>query len=338
MTKGKEKEASVASTATMLNPATGSANPAASLSALWAYVHPALDHIMKGPTNDVNGKAPSIDVGFYSGIHSACYNYFTAQSEAANVAARILEPNTTSGTDLYERLDRYFADAARELLLGTPHDDSQLIHYIVPCFNRYTSGAQAINRLLSYVNRHYVKRAVDEDKGWLRLNDVLESVAKTITPDDTREKISQRLKQKRLNELQKWGYEEGGSSEHFAAAEAAAEAASATDRIVPVISLAHRRFRTEFFEPLLAVPKINGKSKAKHKIPKATATNNRALGPKGRLARGVKELLESEDFDEQQRLDLATSLANSLRTVGVRADHPLRKKLDKFVASTAKAG
>lgn len=58
----------------MLNPASGSANPAASFSALWAYLEPALDHIVKSPTNDSGGKAPAIDVGFYAGIHSACYN------------------------------------------------------------------------------------------------------------------------------------------------------------------------------------------------------------------------------------------------------------------------
>ncbi|KAG6857650.1 hypothetical protein H0H87_010219 [Tephrocybe sp. NHM501043] len=332
MLKGKGKEVATSHSPAMLNPATGSANPAASLSALWAYLHPALEHIMRSPTNDPNGKAPSIDVGFYSGIHSACYNYFTAQSDVANAATRILEPNTINGNDLYERLDKYFADSTCELLLGTPHDDSALIHYIIPCFNRYSAGAQSVNRLLSYVNRHYVKRAVDEDKGWLRLCDVLEAVTKTVVPDDTREKITKRLREKRLDELRKWGYEEGDSAELLAAAEASAEASSPPDRVVNIVSLAHRRFRTNFFEPLLAVPKMKGKSKAKHKAPKASGPS--LAGPKGRLARAVKELLESENFDEQ-RLDLATSLAKSLKTVGIRADHPLRKKLDKFVASAA---
>ncbi|KAG6886867.1 hypothetical protein C0992_001945 [Termitomyces sp. T32_za158] len=262
--------------------------------------------------------------------------YFTAQSEASNATARILESNSTSGTDLYARLDRYFADIARELLLGTPNDDFELVHYIVPCFNRYSAGAQSVNRLLSYVNRHYVKRAVDEDKGWLRLSDVLQTVAKTATPDDTRQKISSRLKEKRMDELKRWGYEEGGSSELLAAAEASAEAASPPDRIVSVVSLAHRRFRTEFFEPLLAIPKMKGKPKVKHKVPGAPGPGKSR--PKGRLARGVKDLLERKELDEQNRLYLATSLANSLGAAGIRADHPLRRKLDKFVAPAAQAG
>ncbi|KAF8060973.1 Cullin repeat-like-containing domain protein [Lyophyllum atratum] len=337
MSKGKGKEPAHINVPVMLNPATGSANPAASMSALWAYLQPALDHIVKSASNDPNGKAPAIDVGFYSGIHSACYNYFTAQSEAANSNARLPDSSISNGPDIYEQLDKYFADATCELLLGAPHDDTTLIHYIVPCFNRYTAGAQSVNRLLSYVNRHYVKRAVDEDKGWLRLNDVLEFVAKTITVTDTREKISRRLRERRLDELKKWGYEEGDSSELLAIAEACAEAASPPDRVVPVISLAYRRFRTEFFEPLLAVPVMKGKSKAKHKIPK-TPNGSAAPGPKGRLARAVKELLESKDINEEERIRLTTELSKALKTVGIRPDHPLRKRLDKYVASCAKGG
>jgi len=260
---------------------------------------------------------------------------FTSQSEAASSPpSRVPDANSASGTDIYEQLDKYFADATRELGFGAPIDDATLIHYVVPSFNRYSAGAQAVNRLLSYVNRHYVKRAVDEDKGWLRLNDVLESVAKSITVNDTREKISKKLREKRMEELKKWGCEENGLSDRMAEAEACAEAASSLDRVVPILSLAHRRFRTEFIEPLLAVPKMKGNSKVKHRIPKAP---NRTAppGPKGRLARAVKELLESTDVNEDEQQQLVIALAKCLRTVGVRTDHPLRKRLDKLVVSYA---
>lgn len=261
---------------------------------------------------------------------------FTAQSEANS--SKNSDGGITSGTDLYEQLDKYYADAARELLLGAPKDDSALlVQYIVPCFNRYSAGAQSVNRLLNYVNRHYVKRAADEDKGWLRLNDVLESVAKTITANDTREKISKRLREKRTDELKKWGYHDGCPAEVTAAAEASAEAASPLDRVVPLSSLAYRRFRTEFFEPLLAVPKVKGK-KVKNKIPKTSASGSTPPGPKGPLARAVKELLESEGVGERERTELATDLAAALRITGIRPDHPLRKRLDKFLASSVHSG
>jgi len=324
MSKGKSKQVPLP------NPTAGSANPAVSLSALWGYIEPALDHIIRSQTNDPT-QAPSIDVGYHMGIHTATYNYFTSQSENANhITQYTLGDRTftsvTSGADLYEQLDKYFVEAARELFLGIPQDDSTLIHYIIPCFNRYSAGAHAANRLLNYVNRHYVKRAVDEDKGWLRFNDVLESVAKTITIDDTREKISKRFREKRGEELQKWGYVDGASPDLLARAEACAEAASPPDRVVPVSSLALRRFRTEVIDPLLATANPKGKTKVKNKINQPS---------KGRLSRAVKELMEATEGDEEERARLATELAIALRSVGVRADHPLRKRLDKFMTILA---
>ena len=211
-------------------------------------------------------------------------------------------------------------------------DHIALIQYIVPSFNRFYAGAQSANRLLNYVNRHYVKRALDEDKGWLRLTDVLESVAKVISNDDSREAISKKLHERKIEELKKWGYDDGCSSEQAAFAESCAEAASSLDRVVPISSLALRRLRTEFLEPLLAAPKFQGKSKAKNKIPKTPAGTN-ATRPKGRLARAVQELLESDNIDKEQRSHLVSGLAMAMQTVGVRGDHPLRKKLNKYVAS-----
>ncbi|PPQ67397.1 hypothetical protein CVT25_005976 [Psilocybe cyanescens] len=319
---------------TLLNHASGSANPATSQSALWAYLQPALDHIIKSPSNDPNGKAPAIDFGLYAGIHSACYNYFTAQSEAnAANPSNDDDVQPASGTDIYVQLDKYFEEATRELSLGAPLDDITLIQYIVPSFNRYHAGAQSANRLLSYVNRHYVKRAVDEDRGWLRLSDVLESVAKSISNDDSREIITRKLREKRVDELRKWGYHDGDSSEQVVFAESCAEAASSLDRVVPVASLALRRFRTEFMEPLLAIPKNKGKSKAKNKIPKPLGPN--PTRPKGRLARAIKELLETDAVDEEERYRLASGLAKALQIIGVKEENLLRKKLDKYVLSVS---
>ncbi|EKM60701.1 uncharacterized protein PHACADRAFT_246768 [Phanerochaete carnosa HHB-10118-sp] len=342
MSKQPEALAGVASSSGCLrplpNPSTGSANPSASLPALWGYLQPALDHIVRSSTNNLM-KAPAIEVSYHMGLHTAVYNYFTSQSDSTATVPKALSsipfsrPDKTkqSGTDLYEQLDRYYADTARELFLGVPHDDSSLIHYLLPCFSRYSAGAQSVNRLLDYVNRHYVKRAVDEDKGWLRLADVFEAVAKTITEDDTREKIQKRMKERRTEELRRWGYYDGAPAEMLAQAEACAEAASPPDRVVPLSSLAHRRFRTEVIDPLLAIPKAKGKKKH------SANGQNKQSGPKepkGRLARAVKELLEGENSDADERRRLAGELAILLRTVGIRIDHPLRKKLDRFIAQS----
>ena len=60
----------------------------------------------------------------------------------ASTAVSASEKARASGSDLYEQIDRYFAETAREVFLGAPPDDGALIHYLVPCFNRYSAGAQ----------------------------------------------------------------------------------------------------------------------------------------------------------------------------------------------------
>jgi len=140
------------------------------------------------------------------------------------------------------------------------------------------------------------------------------------------------MKEKKLQELKRWGYIEGDSQERMAFAEACAEAASPTDRVVPISSLAYRRFRTEVMEPLLISPKIKGKSKAKHKIPKIPARPIPAL-PRGRLARAIKELLEGSSVIEDERQNLASGLAKALQITGFRSDIPVRKTLDKYLAA-----
>jgi len=332
MSKDKGKQPISSTIPPLPSPSAGSASPSSSLATLFRYILPALDHIVRSPTNDIT-RAPAVAIEYHMGIHTNCYNYFTTLSEATNCPRREDRSAGISGADLYLELDKYYTETARELLLGVPDEDTTLIHYLVPCFHRYNIGAQSVNRLLNYVNRHYVKRAVDEDKGWLRLSDVLDAVAKTIKEDDNREKISKKLKERRTEELKKWGFVDGGSAELLAEAEARAEAASNLDRVVPLSSLALRRFRTEVIEPLLKAPKTKGK---KRKRP-SPMDGDKASMPKGRLARAAKILLEtpSQGGDEDEKQRIATELANMLRVVGVRADQPLRKKLDKFLVATA---
>ncbi|KAF8499094.1 hypothetical protein F5888DRAFT_1802506 [Russula emetica] len=347
------------------NPETGSANPSASLPALWAYIQPALDHIIRSPMNS-SSKAPAVDVNYHMGIHTALYNYFTTThvtsasphpSSTVKNALPATPPRGSSaatppGHDIYDRLDAYFAEVAREVLLGAPMDDSALVHYLVPYFIRYSAGAQSINRLMNYVNRQYVRRAVDEDKGWLRFGDIVSSElaerpgAREERPGCTgsHKRIAEKMRERRAAELRRWGAPEGATAEQLALAEACAEAASAPEHVVPVLSLAYRRLRMEVLEPLLAVPnskKKNQKKKNKGKqgedspttaavTGSVTEVDEAVTGPKGRLARSVKELLESKGGDEEEQNRLASEMAEMLMRAGIRPDHPLRRRLRKY--------
>ncbi|THH11388.1 hypothetical protein EW145_g698 [Phellinidium pouzarii] len=357
----------------MQNPSTGSANPSASFPALWNYLAPALDHIVRSPTN-TPVRAPTIDVAYHMGIHTAVYNYFTAASrfDMSTLAAappprvststngRVSPTSSPHGADLYEKLDKYYADVCQELLASAPVDDSSILRYLLPCFSRYAAGARSVDRLLNYVNRHYVKRAVEEDRGWLRLADILDAVAQAIEQDGPattlnqniktkantstgpREQLAARLRDRRLVELKKWGYTDGAPPAALTRAEAAAEAASPLDRIIPLASMAFRRFREDVIRPLLAVPK-GKKARKRYKKPpgagsglaagsgSSAVVDGESSGPKSRLARGVRDLIESKDVDsETERRTMAAELDDMLGTIGIPIDLLLRRKLDKF--------
>lgn len=177
-----------------------------------------------------------------------------------------------------------------------------------------------------------VKRAVDEDRGWLRLGDAIPNVV-TGLDEGSREMMALRLQQRRTEELKKWGYTEGDPPDALAVAEASVEAASPLDRVVPLSSLAYRRFRTEVMEPLLAVPKAKAKSRSKRGR-RTAANGNTPQGPKGRLARSVKALLEEQGGDREEQRRIVEGISLCLQSVGVRPDHLLRIKMSKHLTIT----
>jgi hypothetical protein len=65
------------------------------------------------------------------------------------------------------------------------------------------------------------------------------------------------MRERRAAELRRLGTSEGGMAEQLALAEVCAEATSAPQYVVPVLSLAYMRFRTDFLEPLLAESSLN---------------------------------------------------------------------------------
>ena len=78
------------------------------------------------------------------------------------------------------------------------------------------------------------------------------------------------MRERPAAELRRWGASEGGITEQLALAEACVEASRA-EYVVPVLSLAYRRFRTNLLEPLLAESvarqKINSCFPAVSRIP-----------------------------------------------------------------------
>lgn len=69
------------------------------------------------------------------------------------------------GSDLYNNLIRYFVAHLKSLREKTDNfQDEAVLRYYAAEWDRYTTGANYINRLFTYLNRHWVKRERDEGR------------------------------------------------------------------------------------------------------------------------------------------------------------------------------
>ncbi|KAJ3485703.1 hypothetical protein NLI96_g4759 [Meripilus lineatus] len=69
------------------------------------------------------------------------------------------------GSDLYNHLIRYFVGHLKTLRESSDGlQDEALLRYYAQEWDRYTTGANYINRLFTYLNRHWVKRERDEGR------------------------------------------------------------------------------------------------------------------------------------------------------------------------------
>ena len=141
------------------NPETGSATVThpASFPALWSYIQLALQ-----PKNCPRPlqPGPAINVSYHMGIRTALYNYFTTHPGILSISSTLVHSQGCLSTCPIPRLidwapagirhlrqaRQYFVDVARELLLGIPPNDSGLVHDLVLCFIRYSTGAQLVHQ------------------------------------------------------------------------------------------------------------------------------------------------------------------------------------------------
>lgn len=69
------------------------------------------------------------------------------------------------GADLYTNLNMYFSAHLEGVFQGAiALSDDALLKYYTDEWSRYTTGAQYVNRLFTYLNRHWIKREKDEGR------------------------------------------------------------------------------------------------------------------------------------------------------------------------------
>ncbi|KAK0201666.1 Cullin [Desarmillaria ectypa] len=133
----------------------------ADLTTTWAFLEEGVDHIMTKLQTGVSYSK-------YMSLYTVAYNYCTSPKtgpEGMGLGTATRTGANLMGSDLYNNLIRYFVvhlKALRDKAEGLQEDN--LLRYYAAEWQRYTTGANYINRLFTYLNRHWVKRERDEGR------------------------------------------------------------------------------------------------------------------------------------------------------------------------------
>ncbi|KAI9061348.1 Cullin-domain-containing protein [Trametes sanguinea] len=105
----------------------------------------------------------------YMSLYTVAYNYCTSSkmhgTDSAGAGIGHRTGANLMGSDLYNNLIRYFVNHLKTLRAQSDAlQDEALLRYYAQEWDRYTTGANYINRLFTYLNRHWVKRERDEGR------------------------------------------------------------------------------------------------------------------------------------------------------------------------------
>ncbi|RYP55840.1 hypothetical protein DL771_012307 [Monosporascus sp. 5C6A] len=134
------------------------------IGATWRYLEAGISRIM---INLQDG----MDMQTYMGIYTAVHNFCTSQKAiglgggAGSGVGQVHRGAHLLGEDLYKKLKEYLNDHLAELYeQSKTHTDEALLTYYIREWDRYTVAAKYIHHLFRYLNRHWVKREMDEGK------------------------------------------------------------------------------------------------------------------------------------------------------------------------------
>ncbi|KAI5779294.1 Cullin [Geopyxis carbonaria] len=133
----------------------------------WGYLEQGVEKIMR----DLNS---GMDMQTYMGVYTAVHNFCTSQ-RAVNASPTNLHSSAgvhrgahLLGEDLYNNLigylSRHLGGLKKESSL---HVEEALLAFYIKEWDRYTTAAKYINHLFRYLNRHWVKREMDEGKKYI---------------------------------------------------------------------------------------------------------------------------------------------------------------------------
>ncbi|KAF1949702.1 Cullin-domain-containing protein [Byssothecium circinans] len=129
--------------------------------ATWAYLEAGVEKIMTALRD-------GMDMKTYMGLYTAIHNFCTAQKAVAGTSFTAHNNRGGAhllGEDLYQHLIEYLKSHLIDVQTRSKeHVDEALLTFYIKEWNRYTTAGQYNNHLFRYLNRHWVKREMDEGK------------------------------------------------------------------------------------------------------------------------------------------------------------------------------
>ncbi|KAE9970893.1 hypothetical protein EG328_005992 [Venturia inaequalis] len=128
--------------------------------ATWNYLHIGVDKIMLELQE-------GMDMKTYMGLYTAIHNFCTAQKAVSTGGFQNHNRGGAHllGEELYKHLINYLKEHLTVVKTDSlPHADEALLKYYIREWKRYTTAATYNNHLFRYLNRHWVKREMDEGK------------------------------------------------------------------------------------------------------------------------------------------------------------------------------
>jgi cullin 1 len=127
----------------------------------WAYLEAGIDKIM----HDLE---QGIDLKMYMGVYTAIHNFCTSQ-KAVGLGGPAIHSNHRGahllGEELYNKLIDYLKVHLETLLEESKsHTEEALLSFYIKAWVQYTTAAKYVHHLFRYLNRHWVKREIDEGK------------------------------------------------------------------------------------------------------------------------------------------------------------------------------
>ncbi|KAJ9663011.1 ubiquitin ligase (cullin) of SCF [Neophaeococcomyces mojaviensis] len=128
----------------------------------WAYLQENVDKVM-------HNLREGMDMKTYMGVYTKVHNFCTSQKPTSTQQAGPIHSASRGahllGEEIYTLLGSYLSDHLKEVYnKAESHTDEALLSFYIREWKRYTDAAKYNNHLFKYLNRHWVKREMDEGK------------------------------------------------------------------------------------------------------------------------------------------------------------------------------